>query len=115
MVNLSNDLRKRAVMTFIVVFVAVQVVVATVALFGPRPARWSWQMYSGGRPQVDFVIVRDNGTRDAVEIADYVSNRRAEIDYAEVLPAYLCQVETDAASITITPADTPATEVRCEP
>lgn len=41
-------------MIFCILFISLQLSVATLALFEPRPARWGWQMFSGVRTQASF-------------------------------------------------------------
>lgn len=104
-----------AIMTFFMLFLTVQLTIATAALFEPRPARWSWQMYSGARTQMKFTIIRENGTLDDVALSDYLGNPRLDIDLSERLPAHICNVEPDASAIRITAALTDTvTEVPCE-
>lgn len=111
----TAHLTKPAVMVFFTLFLIVQLSLPAAALFGPRPARWSWQMYSGVRTQAEFVIVRHDRTDEKVKIADYVGYPRAEIDLTRTLPAHICEVETDAAAIKIIPpGDVEATVVRCK-
>lgn len=103
-------------MGFIVLFVAVQLIVPTIALFGPRASRFGWQMYSGAQTRAEFVMVDANGREHAVDVHDYVGQHRAEIDLTGSLPAYICEVEPRAALVRIEPlGDQPTVDVPCSP
>lgn len=108
-------LARPAIMTFFVLFLAVQLTVPALALSEPRPARWGWQMYSGVRTQSTFTIVRENGEHDDVALSDYLGYPRSEIELAERLPAHICEVEPDAVAVRTTAAfDDTVTETPCE-
>lgn len=93
-------------MIFVVAFLAVQIGVPTIALFGPRPARFAWQMYSGVRTPASFEIVRGDGSTEDVVLMDYLGQPRGDIDLIDILPAHICEVEPDAVAIRIDPAGT---------
>ena len=71
-------------------FLALQLLVPLIALFGPRPARFSWQMYSALPPVPHAWTVAADGTETPVDLETLFAVRRAEIDYAAVLRAGLC-------------------------
>lgn len=82
--------RTLAISVLVVAFLAVQVLVPLVGLFGPRPARFSWQMYSA-LPRVPHAwTVAADGTERPIDLGPLFAVQRAEIDYAAVLRAGLC-------------------------
>lgn len=84
------DRRTLVISVIIVAFLLVQVAVPLVALFGPRPGRFAWQMYSA-LPEVPRAwIIASDGTEQPVDLDALFAVRRAEIDYADVLRAGLC-------------------------
>ena len=114
--RVSSAKLKRATMGFVIVFLAVQLTVPAVALFGPRPARFAWQMYSGTRTQASFHIVRDDGATDEVVFSDYLGHPRIEMNLIETLPAHICEVESNAVAVRIDPpGSNEPSEVPCSP
>lgn len=112
--NPARRLTKSATKICFVLFLSVQLTIATAALFEPRPARWGWQMYSGVKTRAAFTIVRANGDREDVVLTDYLGQPRGDIDLIGRLPGYICKVEPDAVTIEINPpGDEAMTEVRC--
>ena len=88
--SVSPDRRLLAISVLVAAFLAVQVLVPVVALFGPRPARFSWQMYSA-LPHVPLAwTVAADGAEQPIDLGPYFAVQRAEIDYAAVLRAGLC-------------------------
>ena len=86
---------------FIVFFGLVQLVVPAVMLREPRPARAGWQMFTQGRKKGDFSVVRLDGSRMRIRIADYAVEDIPEVSYYEVLPAHLCRVIPDADAVVV--------------
>lgn len=104
------SVRRAAVTVFIAAFLAVQLVVPALALFGERPARFGWQMYSAFPGMPEAWVVQADGTERPVNLTEIFAAQRAEIDYAAVLLAGLCDV-TDAAAIKVQRADDAAPEM----
>ena len=75
----------------IIAFVVVQLAVPAIALFGPRPARFAWQMYSALPPVPQAWVVNADGSETAVDLSSLFAVQRAEIDYVSVLRAGLCE------------------------
>lgn len=94
--------RKQLTLTLIAVFLAVQLTVPALAMFGPRPARFAWQMYSGVRTQASFAIVQADGETVDVALRDYLGNPRLDIDLTTILPDHICDVEPEAVAVRIT-------------
>lgn len=93
--------RQRVAMTFVVIFLVVQIAVPLAALAGPRPGRFSWQMYSGVRTQATFSIVHQDGSLTPVTPRDYVAHPRLDIDFVAWLPDHVCSVEPDAVAVQV--------------
>jgi hypothetical protein len=94
-------------------FLVAQVMVPVVALFGPRPARFGWQMYSA-LPDVPHAwTVAADGSEEPIDLAALFAVQRAEIDYAAVLRAGLCGA-VDAPAVKVQPANaTEAELIQC--
>jgi hypothetical protein len=89
---------------FIVVFALVQLVVPAIMLREPRPARVGWQMFTQGRKKGDFAVVRSDGSRMRIRIADYAAEDIPEVPYYAFLPAHLCRVVPEADAVVVTGA-----------
>lgn len=74
----------------VVALLALQILVPLMALFGPRPARFSWQMYSALPPVPHAWTVAVDSTETPIDLGPLFAVQRAEIDYAAVLRAGLC-------------------------
>ena len=86
----SPDRRTLAISVLVVAFLALQLLVPLMALFGPRPGRFSWQMYSA-LPRVPHAwTVAADGAETPIDLGPLFAVQRAEIDYAAVLRAGLC-------------------------
>ncbi len=106
--SVSPERRLLAVSVVVAAFLAIQVLVPVVALFGPRPARFSWQMYSA-LPRVPHAwTVTADGTEHPIDLGPLFAVQRAEIDYTAVLRAGLCDmVQAPAVKIQADDADAP--------
>jgi hypothetical protein len=87
-----------AAAVFMVAFLSVQLLVPALALFGPRPTRFAWQMYSALPPVPRAWAVAADGTVREVDLEPLFAARRAEIDYQAVLREGLCDA-VDAKAI----------------
>jgi hypothetical protein len=84
------DRRMVLAATFVALFVVVQFAVPVLALFGPRPGRGGWQMYSSF-PHVPSVWLIDAAGHEAEVAPDQLFVQlRAEIDFAAALRAGVC-------------------------
>ena len=84
----------------IVLFVTVQLVLASAALLGPRPGRFGWQMYSGYVP-VPAVWREDaTGTLHQIDVERLIAYGRAEIDFTSALVRSVCTQPDTAAVVT---------------
>ncbi|HET7521610.1 MAG TPA: hypothetical protein VFK61_08760 [Candidatus Limnocylindria bacterium] len=90
--------RQVAVPLFIAAFLGVQLLVPVVQLFGPRPQRFGWQMYSA-LPEVPRVFaIQADGVEREVDLARLFAVQRSEINYVAALQAGACDA-TGAAAI----------------
>lgn len=97
---MSPERRLTAIALLVAAFLAIQLLVPTVALFGPRPARFSWQMYSA-LPRVPHAwTVAADGSEEPVDLGAVFAVQRAEIDYVAVLRSGLCDL-TGAPAVKI--------------
>jgi hypothetical protein len=102
--------RATIVAVLVAAFLAIQLVVPATALFGPRPARFAWHMYSA-LPEVPRAwTVGADGDEQPVDLGSLFAVQRAEIDYAAVLRAGLCDA-TGAAAVKIQLTDTAPSEL----
>jgi hypothetical protein len=109
----SSPLRRRFLVAAVVAFLAAQVLVPAVALFGPRPARFGWHMYSALPPVPEAWAVTADGTREQVDLGNLFAVQRAEIDYVAVLRAGLCAA-VGAREVEIRPrAGAPVETIPC--
>ena len=86
---------------FIVLFALVQLVVPAIMLGEPRPARVGWQMFTQGRKKGDFAVIRSDGSRMRIRIADYAAEDIPEVPYYALLPAHLCRVIPGAHAVVV--------------
>jgi len=86
--------RTAAAAAFALLFLALQVGVPLVRLFGPRPARFGWQMYAATTPLPTLVGVRADGGRDTLAVGDYFAFLRSDLAPSafERLPRHVCTV-----------------------
>jgi hypothetical protein len=82
--------RTLLVAALLALFVVWQLAMPTAALFGSRPQRFGWQMYSTF-PQLPKAWTIDAaGVETPVEVKRYFAQLRAEVDFAGALRAGLC-------------------------
>lgn len=92
------DRRSLLLRAIIVAFLAAQLVVPMVGLFGPRPARFAWQMYSAMPPVPQAWAIAKDGSETAVDLGALFAVQRAELDYPSILREGLCDA-TGASAI----------------
>lgn len=97
---------------FLAIFLVWQLVVPTAALFGPRPQRYGWQMYSTFPALPKAWTIDAQGVATPVEVKQYFANARAEMDFAAALRAGLCDASGAVAVKVSDPRGTTET-VRC--
>ena len=106
--------QRRFLAVLVAAFLIVQVAVPVVALFGQRPARFGWHMYSALPPLPEVSIVHADGTEEPVDIGALFGVQRAEIDYADAVRRRLCET-SDATEIRIRTEAAGVESVRCAP
>lgn len=94
-------------------FLAVQVLMPAAALFGHRPARFAWQMYSALPDLPRAWAIAADGSEQPVNLGRLFAVQRAEIDYVSVLRTGLCDA-TGASSVRILPPHAPAEVIACD-
>lgn len=82
-------------------YLLLQIAVPAVMLLQPRPARFGWQMFSGGSVAADYVVEHD-GFTSRIDPTDFVALSRADIDLTIHLPAHLCEVVPGARAVRVT-------------
>lgn len=94
---------------------ATQLLVPIAQLGQPRPARFGWQMFSGGRPRVEFRVELADGTVEPIDVGDYLARERSEVDLASALPPHLCRRIDGVEIVRVRVAGAPETnrEYRC--
>jgi hypothetical protein len=101
----SSDLawsqRNILVIAFFVTFLAIQIVVPVVKLTSPRPARFGWHMWTARKRNPQFVMMMKDGTATPVILSTYLGLSRGELDLRDAMPAHLCRVVPDVASVQI--------------
>jgi hypothetical protein len=83
----------------IVVFVLLQVGIPFIGLFGARPARFGWQMYSVSDAAPQAWIEAQDGTLTPLDISDRMAVLRADVRDASAIGRGLCAVEHVVAVI----------------
>jgi len=84
------DRRTLVIAVFVAIFLAWQIIVPAAALFGPRPARGGWQMYSAFPDVPSVWLIDAGGNESQVDANQYFAQLRAEIDFAAALRAGAC-------------------------
>lgn len=75
---------------FAVVFLGLQVSVAAFKLGAPRPASFSWQMFSGRPPGRVFWAVFSNGRQRKVNPIDYFGKTRPDMNLEDLVVDHVC-------------------------
>jgi hypothetical protein len=102
--------RSRILGLLAVAFLVVQLAVPAVALFGPRPSRFGWHMYSALPPVPHAWVIHADGSQETVDVTSLFVVPRAEIDYATALRDRLCAF-SGAVEVRVQPDADAATEV----
>lgn len=106
--------RESVIAVLIAAFLVVQLAVPVVALFGPRPSRFAWQMYSALPPVPEAWAIDADGNETAIELGTLFAVQRAEIDYEAVLRSGLCDTVEAAAIRIVGLADGRSETIRCD-
>jgi hypothetical protein len=107
------DRRTLAVAAFLAIFLVWQLVVPTAALFGTRPQRFGWQMYSTFPELPKAWTIDAAGVETSVEVRDYFAQLRAEVNFAAALRAGLCDA-TGAVAIKVSDPRGTTETVQCQ-
>lgn len=106
----TNPIKAKLIFAFAIGFLALQLIVPTILLSAPRPARFGWQMYSGTDKAPTFWVVSSDGIATEVVLADVVGYVRLDIDYRAKIPRHLCDANPDATLIRFQAADSSSVE-----
>lgn len=90
----------KTALVVVVVFLLVQLAVP-ISRLHPRetPHRWAWQMFSRSPHSVQFIVHTPTGSTE-VDVSQYMSVVRGDIDLTTAMPMHLCSVHDDAVRIT---------------
>jgi len=98
-------------LSFFVAFLAIQIVVPIVKLTSLRPARFGWHMWTARKPNPRFTLVFKDGTTSPAILSTYLGLSRGELDIREAMPAHLCRVVPNVASVQINTVDSESLKV----
>ena len=93
--------RDRVRATIVVSYLVLQVAVPAVMLFGSRPQRFSWHMFTTAPIVPSLVLYRLPGGRDTVDVNAYFAVRRPELTESDLarLPAHICRITPDVRRV----------------
>lgn len=83
-------MRSTALRLLIVAFLALQLVLPVLALAGPRPTRFGWQMFTAYAPPPTVSVESDDGSVEAVELGELLAHPRPEADLDTAIVTALC-------------------------
>ena len=105
--------RQHLVRMFIALFLAIQLAIPALGLFGPRPGRFSWQMYSGVQTPANFKTVHQDGSVRDISAADYLVQPRLEMNLLQWLPEHVCSVDETVTAFRIEHLRAPEEDFAC--
>lgn len=85
----------------VVLVIALQIVVPTVAFLLPPPQRFGFQMYAA-RGEIGVEVIDEQGASRPFDSRPLVGQLRPEIDWRRSLPDRVCAFVADAAAVRIT-------------
>ncbi|WP_353808496.1 hypothetical protein [Agromyces sp. SYSU T00194] len=77
-------------LAIVVTALAAMVIVPGIASLSETPTFLGWHMYSGYQTGLVFEVEHDDGSTEAVPIAEIAAGNRIEVDYAEPGSRFLC-------------------------
>ena len=96
------DGRTRLVAFAFAVIVAFQLLVPlSVLVFGERPSRFGWHMYSAGVSVPEVAVVLQSGEEIEFALGDFAADVRQDVDYREHAPGLLCETVENAREVLI--------------
>ena len=101
MTSSSWSARDRLVAAVVLIYLVLQVGVPTAMLFGPRPQRFGWQMFTNVPVLPTLVLHHAGGRPDTVGVDRYFARRRPELTPGELdrLPLHVCRVTDDVTLV----------------
>jgi hypothetical protein len=91
--------RRTVLRWLIAAFLAVQLTLPILALAGPRPTGFGWQMFTAYAPPPTVSIEMADGSVVPIELADLLAHPRPEADLHTPIVADLCEREDVVAVI----------------
>lgn len=93
---------RRAILRWLIVaFLAVQIALPILALAGPRPTGFGWQMFTAFAPPPAVSIELGDGSVLPIELAELLAHPRPEADLDTPIVTALCEREDVVAVIVI--------------
>ena len=92
--------KRRAILWFCGVFLAVQILVPLSLLARPGINPFGWQMFSGLAGN-RFEVVTTDGSRRTIDLAEHAVRHRGDIDYGPYLADRLCTLVPDASEVVV--------------
>jgi hypothetical protein len=95
-------------------FAACQVLVPTMHLTQPRPARFGWQMFSGVRDAMSYAVITVDAAVIPIERDEYLAYYRGDLDgLTEILARAICRQRPDATAVRTTRLLGPHRDISC--
>jgi len=92
--------------------IVIQLLIPTILLINPRPARFGWQMYTTAADLPLMTAIDAAGNERPIAVERLLAGPRAEIDYVPLLVAQGCGL-VEAERIRVQPHGEPWVEVAC--
>lgn len=89
--------QKVFVAMFAAAFMVVQLAVPILALAGPRPARFGWQMYTALVSFPEVSVEGADGRITSVDVAGLVASGRADANFSTAIAEHLCRTTSATA------------------
>lgn len=105
--------RRSVALAMVAAFLLIQLAVPVVSLFGPRPARFAWHMYSALPPVPEAWALGADGGEAPVDLGALFAVQRAELDYASILRGGLCEATGAETVKVLLPGDAEAEVIDC--
>lgn len=97
---MNGTMRSRFLLGAIALFVVVQMTLSALALLGPRPGRFGWQMFTGSVSVPAVWVERQSGNLEWVDIDRLIAYGRPEVDFTNALVQSLC-AQADTVGVVI--------------
>lgn len=82
---------RRAILRWLIVaFLVVQLALPILALGGPRPTGFGWQMFTAYAPAPIVTVEMTDGSARSIELGELLAHPRPEADLVTAIVAELC-------------------------